>query len=87
MANIKSAIKRIGTSEVRHQHNAAMKSNIASTRKKLFDAIAGSDKTQGQELFSDYCSILDRAVKRGTIKANNANRRKSRAAHRLAEIA
>jgi len=37
------------------------------------------DKTRAAEAFRSYCSVLARAAKKGVIKGNNADRRKSRA--------
>ena len=86
MPNIKSAKKTMRTSEERRQANFAEKSRLTGTRRKFLEAVAGGDKSAGESLFRTYCSHLDKAVKRGTIKANNANRRKSRAAAKLAAI-
>jgi small subunit ribosomal protein S20 len=84
MPNIKSAKKRIKTSAKSAVLNKATKSTITSTRRKLYETVAAGEKDKCAALFSGYCSILDRAVKHGTIKANNASRRKSRAAARIA---
>jgi ribosomal protein S20 len=64
-----------------------MKSRIGTTRRRLYEAIGTGDKDGMKKLFQSYCSVLDKAVKKGTIKANNANRRKSRASTRIAAVA
>ncbi len=83
MPNIKSAKKRLRTSEKARQGNRSVKSRITTARAKFYAAVAGDDKATAQTTFNTYCSALDMAVKRGAIKKNNANRRKSRAALRM----
>ena len=81
MANTKSALKRIRTSEERRQRNQAVKSSTRTFVKKARTAIAHNDaETQTQLLAA--ISALDRAAKKGVIHANNAARRKSRLVRR-----
>ena len=86
MPNSKSALKRMHTSQEANERNRGAKSRLNLTRRKLYAEIESGDATGGQATFREYCSHLDKAVKKGTIKANNASRRKSRAAARLAAI-
>lgn len=83
MPNIKSAKKRLKTSVKAHDRNRAVKSEVSSTRRRLFEAIAGGDSKAAQDIFRVYCSQLDKAVKKGMMKRNNASRRKSRTTARL----
>ncbi len=83
MPNIKSAKKRMITSEKRRQGNQMVKSRIVTFRRKLYEAIKTGDETAIKDALSKYSSVLDKAVKRGAIKANAASRRKSRAAARI----
>lgn len=87
MPNIKSAKKRMLTSEKSRQGNMAVKSLIITERKKLYEAIIAGDAEVIKNALSKYNSSLDKAVKRGAIKANAANRRKSRAAARIRKAA
>lgn len=87
MPTTKSAAKYLKTSERRRVANKSVKSRILTTRKQLHAAIASGDKDVSKESFRKYCSLLDKAAKKGIIKANNVNRRKSRAASRLAAMA
>ncbi|MCC6142181.1 MAG: 30S ribosomal protein S20 [Candidatus Hydrogenedentes bacterium] len=80
MPHTKSAAKRMRTSGIKRQTNRAAKSRLASTRRLLLEASAKGDKTKAEEHFRTYCGFLDKAVKQGAIKANNASRHKSRAA-------
>lgn len=86
MPNIKSAKKRMKTSAASHELNKSVKTKISSQRRKLYEAIAEGDKPACAELFRVFGSLLDKAAKKGVIKANNAARRKSRAAAKIAAL-
>lgn len=77
MANTKSAIKHIKTSEKRHQRNVAVKSAARTYVKKARTAIA-HNSADSQESVVAAISALDRAARKGVIHPNNAARRKSR---------
>ncbi|MFC1452820.1 30S ribosomal protein S20 [Verrucomicrobiota bacterium] len=79
MPTTKSAAKRMKTSEEKRVRNRAVKSEISSTRRNLYELIAGGDGTESNRVYRGYCSLLDKAVKKGVIQANNASRRKARA--------
>ena len=83
MPNIKSAMKRMKTSEQRHLRNQSVKSRISTIRRQLYEAIASGDRNRSTETLKRYFSALDKAAKKGMIATNNASRRKSRAAARL----
>ncbi|MDP6629607.1 MAG: 30S ribosomal protein S20 [Kiritimatiellia bacterium] len=83
MPNIKSAKKRLRTSEKARQGNKSVKSRINTARAKFYKAVVGDDKAAAQTALNSFCSALDMGVKRGAIKKNNANRRKSRARLRM----
>ena len=55
-------------------------------RKKFLDTLEEKDQKACGEAFSAYCSVLDKAAKKGVIKKNTAIRRKSRAAGHLAAL-
>lgn len=84
MPNIKSAKKRMKTSEKARLANQSVKSRVATSRRSLYEAIAAGDQGKANELFPKYCSALDLAAKKDVLKANAASRRKSRAAARVA---
>ena len=86
MPNIKSAKKRMKTSVVAQQKNRSAKSQVSSLKTKFLKAVTDSEKSEANKLFSEYCSLLDRSVKRGILKANTVDRKKSRAAKKLAAI-
>lgn len=87
MPNIKSAIKRVRTSEKARQDNQARKSRTRTARRKFDEAIASGEKSTSEHALRVYSSELDKAAKSGVIKANNASRKKSRAAAKVAAIA
>ena len=86
MANIKGGEKRARQAVGLRSKNRAEKSKINTIHKRLLDTVTAGDKAKGKELFSLYCSVLDKALKHGVVKANTVNRSKSRAAARLASL-
>ena len=86
MPNIKSAAKRARTSEVKRIKNKGIMTLVSTLRNDLYSAITTGDAAKSQELFRKYCSITDKAVKKGTFRKNVADRRKSRAARRMATL-
>lgn len=83
MPNIKSAEKRVRTAAKSRAKNRAVMSKINTARKPI---IEGKPEDSAKAL-AEYASTLDKAVKQGVIKRNTADRRKSRAAKRLAAAA
>ncbi len=82
MPNIKSAEKRVRQSEKNRAMNRAVKSKISTTRSPIIEG--NLSKEEMKKAVAEYASTLDKAVKKGVIKKNTADRRKSRAAKRLA---
>ena len=82
MPNIKSAMKRVRTSERDHKRNRAVKSEIQSRRHRVLKTLA-DDAASADADFRSYCSVLDKAVKKGMVARNTANRRKQRMACKL----
>lgn len=63
--------------------NRATKSQASTARKRLLEAIGTNDKAVSADRLKSYYSVLDKAVKRGILKANTASRYKSRAARKV----
>lgn len=84
MPNIKSAMKRVRTSETARQRNRAVKSRVATARRDVLTECDTRNVEKAGQAFRAYCSVLDKAAKRGIIKKNTAIRRKRRAAAKLA---
>ena len=87
MPNIESARKRVRQSAKRNKRNRSARSEVFSDRKGLLDAIEAGNKGEALKLFTAYSSTLDKSVKKGIIKANNASRKKSRIQVRLNALA
>ncbi len=86
MPNIKSAIKRARTSEKSRKSNRAVKTRVASARREVFTECDARALENADKAFRTYCSVLDKAAKRGIIKKNTAIRRKRRAAAKLTAL-
>jgi small subunit ribosomal protein S20 len=77
MPNIKSAIKRVKTSEARKAHNATVKSSMRTAVKKADAAVVTNDEN-AKVLFNNAASQLDKAAQKGLIHKKAAARKKSR---------
>lgn len=87
MPNIKSAKKRMRTSEKQRVGNLAVKTKVKTARRKTRDALVTGAADASAEAVRNYSSALDKAVKRGVIKKNTAIRRKKRAQAALRKLA
>lgn len=83
MAHTKQALKRHRQSEEDRLRNKSSRSFIKTVQTQFKTALAGKDAAKAAELYSRFCSALDKAVKQGVIKKNQATRRKGRAADHL----
>lgn len=82
MANIKggrAARKRDRQNAKARARNTAVKARLHTEHKKLFKAADAGKKDEAEKKFKEFVSGLDKAVKKGVITKNAANRRKSRA--------
>ena len=82
MANIKggrAALKRDRQNAKANKRNVAVKTGLHTAHKKLFKAADAGKKEEAEKKFKEFVSGLDKAVKKGVITKNAANRRKSRA--------
>ncbi|MFD2172148.1 30S ribosomal protein S20 [Tumebacillus lipolyticus] len=77
MPNIKSAIKRVKTTNTRTLRNAAAKSALRTSIKKFEVALASNDANTAAFLKQALRS-LDKAVTKGLVHKNTAARKKSR---------
>ncbi|MCA1063468.1 30S ribosomal protein S20 [Rossellomorea sp. AcN35-11] len=77
MPNIKSAIKRVKTSNERNAQNAAVKSTMRTAIKKAEAATANS-ADNAKDLVTEAVRQLDKAAQKGLIHKNAADRHKSR---------
>ncbi|OIW00312.1 hypothetical protein TanjilG_27563 [Lupinus angustifolius] len=86
-----SAVKRARLSEKRRVYNKARKSEIRTRMRKVLEALEGLKKkpeAQADEILSvekligEAYSVIDKAVKAGTLHRNTGANRKSRLARR-----
>ncbi len=82
MPNIKSAIKRVKTTETRNSRNVAQRSAMRTAIKKVEEA-AATNADNKQELFVAASKKIDSAVSKGLIHKNKAARNKSRLAAKV----
>jgi len=90
MANIKggrAARKRDRQNEKARVRNANVKSRLHDDHKKLFKAADAGKKEEAEAKFKEFVSGLDKAVKKGVIAKNTADRKKSRAQLKLNKMA
>jgi small subunit ribosomal protein S20 len=78
LANHKSALKRIRTSERRRVRNRIFISRARTEIKKARTEIESSDLPAAREAVLAAISTLDKAANKGILHRNNAARRKSR---------
>ena len=77
MANTKSSEKRNRQTQKRRVRNAAVRTEVRGTVKKLREAIS-ADPTKAQELFKAAASTINKAASKGVLHAKNASRRIAR---------
>ena len=87
MPNIKSAKKRMRSSEKRRIGNMTVKTKVKSVRRKTREVLTAGVAETSEQAVREYSSVLDKAVKRGVIKKNTAIRRKKRAVAALRKLA
>ena len=77
MPQIKSAIKRVKTSEKSHLRNISYKSKIKSSIKRFNLALSEKNKEESIRYFKNAVAILDKSVSKGILPKNTASRQKS----------
>ena len=90
MANIKggrAARKRDRQNAKANKRNSLVKARLHNEHKKLFKKADAGDKDAAEKDLKAFVSELDKAVKKGIISKNTANRKKSRAQLRVNKIA
>lgn len=74
----KSEKKSLRQTKKRALRNLQKKNTIKTLIKKTLKAVTGSDTNKVADLLRQTQKAIDKAVKSGVIKKNNANRKKSR---------
>ncbi|MCM8528278.1 MAG: 30S ribosomal protein S20 [Lentisphaeraceae bacterium] len=83
MAHNKSALKRIKQDEKKRLRNKARKRAVATYEKKFLTLVEEGKVAEAQEALKVCFSAYDKAAKKGVIKKEKADRKKSRLALRL----
>lgn len=86
MPNIKSAVKRVKVSAKKNLRNRMVKSGVRTSIKKFEAAMEADPKTANVQLTATT-SAIDKAVSKGIIHKNAANRKKARLAKQLNKAA
>lgn len=86
MANIRSAMKRVRTTRKKNLRNRMVKTGVKTAVKKYTLAL-NTDMEAASGKLSAASAALDRAVSKGVLHKNTANRKKSRMAKALHKAA
>ena len=84
MPNIKSAMKRVKVSKKKNLLNRMVKSGVKTAVKKYQIALSEGVAPAAAQL-SATTSAIDKAVSKGVLHKNTANRKKARLAKALAK--
>ena len=84
MPNIKSAMKRVKVSKKKNLRNRMVKTGVKTAIKKYQVALIEGEAPAKAQL-SATTSAIDKAVSKGIIHKNAANRKKARLAKALAK--
>jgi small subunit ribosomal protein S20 len=87
MANTKSARKATRQIARRTEVNKARRSLLRSSVRKVEEAIANGDGGAAAAALKAAEPVIMRAAQRGVVHKNNASRKVSRLAHRIAKLA
>jgi small subunit ribosomal protein S20 len=86
MANTKSARKATRVIARRTEVNKARRSLLRSSMRKVEEAIQSGDRKAAMAAFKAAEPVIMRAAQRGIVHKNNASRKVSRLAHRIAKL-
>lgn len=77
MPNKQSALKELRKSKKHRENNQRTKSQLKFLLNKTRALIKENKKTEALDSIKLYQQALDKAIKKGVLKANNAGRKKS----------
>ena len=80
MANIKSAIKRVGITEKQNLNNRMVRSEMKTSIRRYTEALQAGDAAAADKAYLTAVSTVDRAAGKGVIHKNAANRKKAQLA-------
>ena len=84
MANIKSAMKLVKITRAQNLRNRMIISDLKTALKKFDKALESGDEAAISEMYTIAVSKVDKAVTKGVIHKNAANRKKAQLAKKLA---
>ena len=84
MANITSAMKRVKITRAQNLRNRMIISDLKTALKKFDKALESGDEAAISEMYTIAVSKVDKAVTKGVIHKNAANRKKAQLAKKLA---
>ena len=84
MANIKSAMKRVKITRAQNLRNRMIISDLKTALKKFDKALESGDEAAISEMYTIAVSKVDKAVTKGVIHKNAANRKKAQLTKKLA---
>ena len=87
MANTKSARKATRQIAKRTTINKVRRSTMRGSVRKVEEAIATGDRSAAAAALKEAEPVIMRAAQRGVLHKNNASRKVSRLAHRIAKLA
>ena len=87
MANTSSARKATRKNVRKTEVNKVRRSLLRNSVRKVEEAIASGDRTAALAAFKEAEPAIMRAAQRGVVHKNNASRKVSRLAHRIAKLA
>lgn len=83
MPNTKSAQKELRKTKKRTVHNLRIKRKLKDLAKNIVKAVAADDLAKAKNIFSEFQTTVDKAVKIKILKKNAAARKKSRLNKRI----
>jgi small subunit ribosomal protein S20 len=84
--NKKSAAKRVLIAEKNRLYNRYWKTRCKTAVKNFLAAVESNDQEVIAKLLNEAQSVLDKAVSKGVIHRNTANRRKSKMALKISTV-
>lgn len=84
LANIKSAIKRVGITEKENLRNRQAKSELKTTIRRYDEALQSGDAQAAEKAYLTAVSTVDHAATVGVIHKNAAGRKKAQLAKKRA---
>lgn len=87
MANTAQARKRARQSDVRNEHNVALRTKLRTFIKKVISAIATGNKVAANDAYKAAQPVIDKMSSKGIIHKNKAARHKSRLNQQIKKMA